>query len=84
MHASLDLHPLAAVIQSVRELLAKDWLVRVARTLREGNFCADSFFFFFAKMGVKQEACLVILDARPSGIKSYIFVALMMVAFPRV
>jgi ribonuclease HI len=40
-------HHYAAIILNIKDLLARDWRVKVVHTLREGNVCAD----FLAKPG---------------------------------
>lgn len=64
-YAPIGLHPLVAVIQSVRDIMAMDWIVRIMHTFREGNFCAD----FLAKLGVNQEEPMVVLESLQSVIR---------------
>ncbi|GAU50646.1 hypothetical protein TSUD_333850 [Trifolium subterraneum] len=40
-------HHCAAIIYNIKDLLAKDWRVKVVHTLREGSTCAD----YLAKLG---------------------------------
>ncbi|PNX61255.1 ribonuclease H, partial [Trifolium pratense] len=50
-------HKFANEIQSIRQLLRRDWNVVVDHTLREGNACAD----VLAKMGASANSSLVVL-----------------------
>ncbi|KAK2421190.1 hypothetical protein QL285_031846 [Trifolium repens] len=40
-------HYYAAIILNIKDLLARDWRIKVVHTLREGNVCPD----FLAKLG---------------------------------
>jgi ribonuclease HI len=42
-------HHYAAIIHNIKDLLARDWRVKVVHTFREGNACAD----FLAKLGAR-------------------------------
>ncbi|KAF7806654.1 ribonuclease H [Senna tora] len=44
-----DVHIYRSMIKKIRELLGREWEVRLVHTLREGNQCAD----YLAKMGSK-------------------------------
>jgi ribonuclease HI len=44
-----DWHHYAAIIHNIKELLLRDWRVKVVHTLREGNACAN----FLAKFGAR-------------------------------
>ena len=57
-------HELAAVIAQIRDLLQRDWVVRVLHTLREGNSCAD----FLAKAGANQMLNFCLIVEPPQGL----------------
>ncbi|GAU46107.1 hypothetical protein TSUD_95790 [Trifolium subterraneum] len=51
LHAELLAHHYAAIIYNIKDLLAKDWRVKVVHTLREGNTFAD----YLAKLGARND-----------------------------
>ncbi|GAU21466.1 hypothetical protein TSUD_241890 [Trifolium subterraneum] len=53
-------------IQSIRQLLTRDWNVVINHTFREGNACAD----LLAKMGASASSPMVILEEPPSQLSS--------------
>jgi ribonuclease HI len=56
-------HHYAAILLNIKDILARDWRVKVTHTLREGNACAD----FLAKLGARNDAALSILTTPPAG-----------------
>ncbi|MCI45116.1 ribonuclease H protein, partial [Trifolium medium] len=42
-------HHYAAIIHNIKDLLTRNWRVKVVHTLREGNACAD----YFVKLGAR-------------------------------
>jgi ribonuclease HI len=67
-------HHYAAIIHNIKDLLAKDWNVKVVHTLREGNACAD----YLAKLGAHNPevyspiVILSFLDTKINALKNYI------------
>lgn len=54
----------ASVIQSIKDMLRRNWDVRLAHTLREGNACAD----FLAKAGAADVARWTEFVSPPAGL----------------
>ncbi|PNX71251.1 ribonuclease H, partial [Trifolium pratense] len=72
-------HRFANEIQSIRQLISKDWSVVIEHTLREGNACADCL----AKMGASSNLSLVILNTPPTGLYLSLLADAQGVAFAR-
>jgi ribonuclease HI len=58
-----DWHCYAAIIYNIKDLLARDWRVRVMHTLREGNACAD----YLAKIGARNLEAYSPIVVPPDG-----------------
>jgi ribonuclease HI len=58
-----DWHHYAAIIHNIKDLLARDWRVKVVHTLREGNACAD----YLAKLGAQNLMPYAPLSIPPAG-----------------
>lgn len=54
-----------AVMQGVRDLLARCWTVLLLHTWREGNSCADAL----AKLGVRQREVLRTMESPPGVLR---------------
>jgi hypothetical protein len=54
------------IIDSIKELISRDWIVSFALTCREGNQCAD----FMAKVGANVMDCLRIFPEPPACLGS--------------
>jgi hypothetical protein len=52
-----------SVIYNIKELLTRDWRIRLMHTLREGNACAD----YLAKMGAHNPEAYSPLAVPPDG-----------------
>lgn len=59
-------HVYAVLIQNIKDLLMKDWLVTLIHTWREGNAAAD----FLAKLGAQGDSSWSIFEAPVSGLES--------------
>jgi hypothetical protein len=69
-----------ALIFEIRELLRRDWTVRIEHTFREANFCAD----FMAKLATSCDNGLMIWDEPPQGLQQLLLADIMQISFPRV
>ncbi|GAU17063.1 hypothetical protein TSUD_105620 [Trifolium subterraneum] len=56
-------HHFAAILQNIKDILARDWRVTVAHTLREGNACAD----YLAKFGAQNIKVFSTMTTPPDG-----------------
>ncbi|XP_045798089.1 uncharacterized protein LOC123892343 [Trifolium pratense] len=57
-------HHYAAIILTIKDIIARDWRVRISHTLREGNACAD----YLAKLGARNNEVLSIIASPPVGL----------------
>ncbi|KAJ6416826.1 hypothetical protein OIU84_002664 [Salix udensis] len=73
-------HKYRALIFEIRELLRRDWTVRIAHTFREANFCAD----FMAKFATSCDNGLMIWDEPPQGLQQLLLADIMGISFPRI
>ena len=72
-------HRYAAIIHDIKMALARDWIVTLRHTYREGNQSAD----FLAKQGARQEEDLVLLQTPPSGLHGILLADAQGVSFYR-
>jgi ribonuclease HI len=73
-------HKYRALIFEIRELLSRDWTVRIEHTFREANFCAD----FMAKFATSCDNGLMIWDEPPQGLQQLLLANIMGISFPRI
>ncbi|GAU16251.1 hypothetical protein TSUD_298830 [Trifolium subterraneum] len=52
-----------SIIHNIKDLLARDWRVRVVHTLRKGNVCAD----YLAKIGAHHSEAYSTIAIPPAG-----------------
>ncbi|KAK2358414.1 hypothetical protein QL285_095601 [Trifolium repens] len=57
-------HHYAAILLNIKDILARDWRVKITHTLREGNACTD----FLAKFGAHNNEALSIMVTPPAGL----------------
>jgi ribonuclease HI len=57
-------HHYTAIILNIKDVLARDWRVRISHTLREGNACAD----YLAKYGAHHNEAFTTIASPPAGI----------------
>jgi hypothetical protein len=57
-------HHYAAIILNIKDILARDWRVRISHTLREDNACAN----FLAKYGVHHNEAFTTIASPPARI----------------
>lgn len=72
-------HKHALVVGCIRELLTRPWKVELEHSFWEGNFVAD----LLAKMGVRQEEALCVLDLPPAQLSFSLQDAAIRVFFQR-
>jgi hypothetical protein len=58
-----DWHQYATIIHNIKNLLARDWRVKVVHTLREGNACVD----YLAKLGAHNLVPYAPISTPPAG-----------------
>ncbi|KAJ6420916.1 hypothetical protein OIU84_028322 [Salix udensis] len=73
-------HKYRALIFEIRELLRRDWTVRIEHIFREANFCAD----FMAKFATSCDNGLMIWDEPPQGLQQLLLADIMGISFPRI
>ncbi|XP_052307631.1 uncharacterized protein LOC127905130 [Populus trichocarpa] len=71
---------LKALTFEIRELLSRDWTVRIEHTFRKANFCAD----FMAKFATSCDNGLMIWDEPPQGLQQLLLANIMGISFPRI
>jgi ribonuclease HI len=57
-------HHYAAILHNIKDILARNWRVKIIHTLREGNACAD----FLAKFGAHNNEALSVMASPPAGL----------------
>lgn len=72
-------HRYAPLICTIKELLGRQWRVKIQHTLREGNMCAD----LLAKQGAKAADPLVTIQEAPVALHSQLLTDAMRVAHLR-
>jgi hypothetical protein len=73
-------HKYRALTFEIRELLSRDWTVRIEHTFREANFCAD----FMVKFATSCDNGLMIWDEPPQGLQQLLLANIMRISFPRI
>jgi hypothetical protein len=73
-------HKYRALTFEIRELLSRDWTVRIEHTFREANFCAD----FMAKFATSCDNGLMIWDEPPQGLQQLLLANIMGISFSRI
>jgi hypothetical protein len=69
-----------ALILEIKELINRDWTVRIEHTFRETNFYAD----FMAKLATSGDNGLMIWDEPPRGLQQLLLADNMGISFTRV
>ncbi|OMO72395.1 hypothetical protein COLO4_27635 [Corchorus olitorius] len=72
-------HPLACVVEAIRELLAKDWNWRISYVPRQKNFVAD----WLAKNNKEPWEGLLVFNSPPVGVINLLMADAVGVTFPR-
>jgi len=73
-------HKYRVLIFEIRELLSRDWTIRIKHTFREANFCAD----FMAKLATSYDNGLMIWDEPPQGLQQLLLADIVGISFPRI
>ena len=69
-----------ALILEIKELINRDWTVRIEHTFRDANFCAD----FMTKFATSCDNGLMIWDEPPQGLQQLLLADIMGISFPRI